>query len=206
MARVSRSSDNKVDTAQDRELEHLVERAESGELAAFDELVKRYQRKATGVAYRLLNNRDDALEVVQDAFLKAFDRLDTLSDKARFGAWVLRIVSNLALNRRRRRAIRKAASLDAGAINDNGERSEWVLPDAKNPTPLENATGSDLKGLLREAIEALPEKQRQALVLFSIEKLPQKEVAEILDCSVEAVKWHVFTARKKLKEQLGDFL
>ena len=60
--------------------------------------------------------------------------------------------------------------------------------------------------LLDEAIRRLPETQRQALVLFAIEKLPQKEIAEMLGCSVEAVKWHVFAARKKLKEQFKDFL
>lgn len=203
---MSRPSDDKVDAAQEQALVALVGQAVAGEAEAFDALVRRYQRQATAVAYRLLNHRDDAMEVVQDAFLRAFDRLDTLSKPERFGSWLLRIVSNLALNRRRRRAIRKAASLDVGAVNDDGERSEWTLHDTHRATPLEEASGNDLRDLLREAIDELPEMQRQALVLFSIEKLPQKDVAEILDCSVEAVKWHVFTARKKLKERLGDFL
>ena len=73
-------------------------------------------------------------------------------------------------------------------------------------SPFEQAAGGDLRELIRREIQQLPEKQRMCLVMFSIEKIPQKHVAEILGCSVEAVKWHVFTARKKLKEVLEDYL
>jgi RNA polymerase sigma-70 factor (ECF subfamily) len=203
---VSKAPDNKVDAAQQRALIALVHSAADGDMPAFEELVRRYQRRANAVAYRLLSHREDAMEVVQDAFLKAYDHLDTLSKPERFGSWLLRIVSNRALNRRRRRAIRKAASLDAGIVDEDGERGEWTLPDTQSPTPLEEASGHDLRDMLRDAIDELPDMQRQALVLFSIEKMPQKQVAEILECSVEAVKWHVFTARKKLRQKLGDFL
>jgi RNA polymerase sigma-70 factor (ECF subfamily) len=190
--------------AQEQSVEELVHLTRAGDLAAFDELVRRYQRQATAVSYRLLSNRDDAMEVVQDAFLKAYDRLDSLEAPGRFGSWVLRIVSNLSLNRRRARAIRKTASLDAG--NPEEQTGDWTLPDPAGDTPLEVATGLDLKEQLRLAIRALPETQQQCLILFSIEKMPQKEVAALLGLSVEAVKWHVFTARKKLKEQLSDYL
>jgi len=182
----------------------LVRRARAGEIGAFDELVRRYQRRAVGRAWRLLNNRDDALEVVQDAFLRAYDRLDALKRPGRFGAWLLRIVSNLALNRRRARALRKASSLDAPG--DGIERAEVTLPDPRAQSGLSAAYTDDLKRLIAEAIGTLPEMQRLALVLFSIEKMPQKEVARMLGCSVEAVKWHVFSARKKLKERLKDYL
>lgn len=205
MHAVSKESQGKATDAQATSDEELVANVLQGDLASFDRLVGRYQRRATGIAYRLLNNRDDALEVTQDAFLRAYDRLSSLSNPARFGSWLLRIVSNLSLNRRRSRALRRAASIDAPTRAGEDE-GEWVLPDTHSPTPLEEASGGDLKDLLSRAIDELPELQRQALILFSIEKMPQKEVAEILDCSVEAVKWHVFTARKKLKEQLTDFL
>jgi RNA polymerase sigma-70 factor (ECF subfamily) len=68
------------------------------------------------------------------------------------------------------------------------------------------ASGKEVQQMLGEFIDELPDMQRQALVLFSLQKMPQKEVAEVLGCSVEAVKWHVFTARKKLKERLRDHL
>jgi RNA polymerase sigma-70 factor (ECF subfamily) len=183
----------------------LVLAARRGELGAFDELVRRYQRKATAVAFRLLNNRDDAMEVVQDAFLNAYDRLASLDEPDRFGPWLLRIVGNLALNRRRSRSLRKTVSLE-GPWQDDEDRGELNRPDPRDQTPLEIASGRELKQLIARAIDELPELQRQALVLFSMQNLPQKQVADMLGCSVEAVKWHVFTARKKLKERFKDYL
>ena len=79
-------------------------------------------------------------------------------------------------------------------------------PDALAIDPAVEVSANELRGLLAKAVGQLPPMQRQALVLFSIEKLPQKEIAEMLGCSVEAVKWHVFTARKKLKERFKDYL
>jgi len=183
----------------------LVRAARRGEPAAFEKLVGRYQRRAAAVAYRLLNNRDDAMEVVQDAFLQAFDKLGSLSRPGRFGPWFMRIVSNLALNRRRARALRTTASLDAAADGDRG-RAEISLPDSRAVSPPSAASAEELRQLMARAIDELPEMQRQALVLFSIAQLPQSEVAGLMGCSVEAVKWHVFTARKKLKDKFSDYL
>jgi len=167
-------------------------------------LVERYQRRATAVSYRLLSNREVAMDVVQDSFLKAFDKLDTLTQPGRFGPWLMRIVSNLSLNFRRSRALRRTDTLD----NPDGELAHGrdSQPDPAMPEPSEQVSAREVGKLLDQAIRRLPEMQRQALVLFSIEKLPQKEVAEMLGCSVEAIKWHVFSARKKLKEQFKDLL
>jgi RNA polymerase sigma-70 factor (ECF subfamily) len=183
----------------------LVRSTRRGDLGAFEALVGRYQRRATAVAYRLLNNREDAMDVVQDAFLKAYDRLDTLSKPGRFGPWLLRIVSNLALNFRRARALRKMDPLEAGSEGD-GSGGRISRPDPHAPSPPQEASAKEMQGLLARAIEQLPDMQRQALVLFCIEKMPQKEIASMLGCSVEAVKWHVFTARKKLKERFSQYL
>ncbi|MBN1942916.1 MAG: sigma-70 family RNA polymerase sigma factor [Phycisphaerae bacterium] len=194
----------KVDGAQVPSDRELVLLARKGDLAAFDELVRRYQRRATAVAYRLLSNRDDAMEVAQEAFLRAYDRLKTLDDPAKFGSWLLRTLSNLALNRRRARALRRAASLDV-AMEDETAFGE-NRPDGRTPTPLQQAAGRDMRLFLRDAIDRLPDEQRQALILFSIEKMPQKQVAEILQCSVETVKWNVFLARKRLKIVLRNLM
>ena len=201
---VSRTKDGNTDDRSAQDDGQLVRDAQAGELAAFEVLVGRYQRRATSLAYRLLNNVDDAAEVTQEAFLKAFDKLGSLSRPGRFGSWFLRIVSNLALNRRRARALRKSAALHAGAEHD--ERAEIDIADRRAASPAAEASGEEVRRMIAEAIDQLPEMQRQALVLFSIEKMPQKQVARLLGCSVEAVKWHVFTARKKIKEKLKDYL
>ncbi len=188
----------------------LVIAAAGGDRAAFDQLVGRHQRRATSVAYRLLSNIDDAMEVTQESFFRAYEKLASLSAPERFGAWLLRIVSHQALNRRRGRALRRMASLDGFSVpapgaSDDGA-GELNLPDGSAVSPAEEVSARELKESIRRAIDELPDKQRTALVLFSIEKLPQKEVAEILGMSVEAVKWNVFTARKTLKEQFRDYL
>ncbi len=180
----------------------LVRATLDGRLPAFEQLLDRYQRAATARAWRLLNNREDAMEVTQDAFLKAYDNLRSLSRPERFGPWLMRIVTNLALNRRRYRALRKGASLDATDADDE----HLELPDERSVTPEENIAGEDLADVIWRRIERLPETQRLALVMFSIDHMPQKDIAEMLQISVEAVKWHVFTARKKLREQLKDYL
>src|SRR5437016_9809782 len=90
----------------------LVQQTVSGNRKAFDELIRRYQRQAVAVSYRLLGNSQDALEVTQDAFLKAFTSLQTLQKPEAFGGWLMRIVSNLSLNYRRSRKIRSQLPLD----------------------------------------------------------------------------------------------
>jgi RNA polymerase sigma-70 factor (ECF subfamily) len=187
------------------QIERWVRQAQGGDLAAFDALVKQYQRQSVGVAYRLLNNVDDAMEVSQDALLKSFDKLKTLSRPSQFGPWLMRIVSNLALNKRRGRALRAAAPLE-GASGEDEERADRGQADTRARTPLEIVSGHEMEERLAKALATLPEIESKALVLFSMGKIPQKEVAKMLGCSVEAVKWHVFTARKKLKELLAEFL
>src|SRR5512133_3992013 len=91
---------------------HLVEQVLAGQRQAFDELIVRYQRQAVAVSYRLLGNSQDALEVTQDAFLKAFTSLSTLQKPEAFGGWLMRIVSNLSLNYRRSRKTRSQLPLD----------------------------------------------------------------------------------------------
>ncbi len=180
----------------------------SGIRDAFDELVERYQRRAVSVAYRLLGNLHDALEVCQDAFVRAYRNLDSLEDQRRFGSWLLRIVTNLSLNFRRDRAVGgRRVSLDECIIDDDTSRG-MQLPEssAAGNQPGAELAAAELREVVQAAIAKLPQQQQTALVLFSIEQLPQKEVASIMECSVEAVKWHVFQARKKLRGELADYL
>ena len=187
----------------------LVQEALGGQKKAFDELIRRYQRQAMAVSFRLLGNSHDAMEVTQDAFLKGYTSLKTLQKPEAFGGWLMRIVSNLSLNYRRGRKTRSQLPLDdtlgpTGTQQaDSGGGSEWM---ARSGDPLHRMESQELGQALQAALNQLPEKQRLALVMFTIEQLPQKQVAEALECSVEAVKWHVFQGRKKLKELLKEHL
>ncbi len=184
----------------------LVEATLAGDREAFDQLIRRYQRQAVAVSYRLLGNSQDALEVSQDAFLKAFSSLATLQKADAFGGWLMRIVSNLSLNYRRSRKTRSQLPLDdlMGPAEASGSAgSEWM---SRSADPLHRLESQEMGRRLQTALDGLPEKQRQAIVMFTLQEMPQKEIAQALGCSVEAVKWHVFQGRKKLKELLKDHL
>ena len=186
----------------------LVRQARAGRTEAFDALIERYQRRAVSVAYRLVGNLHDALEVTQDAFVRAFKGIDTLENGQRFGSWLLRIVTNLSLNFRRDRAVRgPRISLD-DCLREDGTAPVARLADAphSDQRPGAELAASELHEVVQAAMAELPEAQRTALVLFGLEQLPQKQVAEIMGCSVEAVKWHVFQARRKLRERLADYM
>src|SRR5882672_1280581 len=114
----------------------LVRRVLDGQNPAFDELIRRYQRQAVAVSYRLLGNTHDALEVTQDAFLKAYTSIKTLQKPGAFGGWLMRIVSNLSLNYRRSRKLRSQLPLDdclgpaeGGATDGGAGVSEWMAKD-----------------------------------------------------------------------------
>jgi RNA polymerase sigma factor (sigma-70 family) len=120
----------------------------------------------------------------------------------------MRIVSNLSLNFRRARKTRAQLPLDdlLGPGESNVETSggsEWA---GRSDDPARTLESREMGKGLQKALNELPEKQRLALIMFTIEEMPQKDVAEALDCSVEAVKWHVFQGRKKLRELLKEHL
>jgi RNA polymerase sigma-70 factor (ECF subfamily) len=177
---------------------NLIAQVLAGESGAFDVLVRRYQARARAVAFQRLRKAQDADDVAQDAFIRAYSSLGTLKDRDRFGPWLMRIVSNLALN-----ALRARKSGTAGASVSLDEIGEKL---GLSHSPGDSPASSELGRAIRAGIEALPEKQRLALVLFCVEGLPQREVAAALDCSVELVKWNVFQARKKLREMLAEYL
>ena len=186
----------------------------AGERNHFEQLVRKYQRQAFVVSYRLLGNHEDARDVIQDAFVKAYRSLDTLERPAAFGGWLMRIVTNLSLNFRRGRRLRIGQPIEGAVADQLGSPSAAERPMrghgsdslAQSGDPERAAEGKELGDALQRALGKLPDKQRQALILFTIQELPQKDVAEALGCSVEAVKWHVFQGRKKLKELLKDMM
>ncbi|MDB5300449.1 MAG: polymerase sigma factor, sigma-70 family [Phycisphaerales bacterium] len=186
----------------------LVGEVLAGKRQSFDVLIRKYQRQAVAVSYRLLGNSHDAMEVTQDAFLKAFSSLSTLQKPEAFGGWLMRIVSNLSLNYRRSRKSRSQLPLDdllgGGQQTDSGgAASEWM---AQSGDPVHKLESEEMGRKLQQALAQLPEKQRLAIVMFTIEEMPQRQVAEALNCSVEAVKWHVFQGRKKLRELMKEHL
>ncbi len=181
-----------------------VARILAGDTSAYDQLIDKYQRRAVSVAYRLLGNLNDAMDVCQEAYLRAYRSLESLQEKHRFGAWLMRIVSNLSLNYRRGRRTQISLSVH----DDDSSPAEMQLADEgrREVSGADALQSRELGSEIEKAVDSLPPQQRLALILFAIEQRPQKEVAEIMECSVEMVKWNVFQARKALKAKLADYL
>jgi len=176
----------------------LVEAALGGDREAFGRLVQRYQDRLFNTVVRVLGSRDDARDVVQDAFVQAFVKLDSFRGDAKFYTWLYRIAMNLALSHRRRR--RPTDSLDA--VKEN----LGVEPAAQLPTAAEDLIQRERAELLQQALLELNDQHRQILVLRELEECSYETIAEILELPVGTVRSRLFRARIQLKEQLQAML
>jgi len=170
----------------------LVARARAGDRAAFGVLVERFAAPARRVARAVLDDPDDADDAAQDALLAALVKLHQYDPRRPFGPWLMRIVSNAATDRRRRRSVRRADPLDANAT-------------AGGPRPDVQTERRALGERLREALAELPERRRVAVVLFDVEGYSHAEIAEILGVAEGTVRSEVFHARRRLRVLLADW-
>ena len=177
--------------------EELLARYTAGDRGALEELFRRYRLPAYRVAYRLLGKEADALDATQEGFVKVLTHLGTFQGRSSFKTWLLRVVSNAALDLGRQRGRREAVHLDTRAAGD-GENGQPLATD--DPTAgLERA---DLRHLLDQALATLPEAQRRTFVLHADAELTYREVAEVLGISIGTVMSRLFYARQKLRDYL----
>jgi RNA polymerase sigma-70 factor (ECF subfamily) len=176
----------------------LLERSARGDPAALDELFRRYRLVAYRVAYRLLGNEADALDAVQDGFVKVLANLDRFGGRSSFKTWLLRIVSNAALDMGRRR--QRDGWNDRPPVPATPER---VGPDGR-PPPDHALERAELRRIIDGALAALPAAQRQTFVLHVDGEMSNREVADTLGISIGTVMSRLFYARQKLKVLLAD--
>ena len=176
----------------------LLELISAGDRAALDDLFRRYRSVAYRVAYRLLGREADALDAVQDGFVKALTNLDRFRGKSSFKTWLLRIVSNAALDVGRQR--RREARLPQAPPADHPDR----FGPADLPPPDTELSRADLRQRIDSALVRLPESQRQTFVLHVDGGLSYREVAESMGISIGTVMSRLFYARQKLKTLLAD--
>src|SRR5499433_2125307 len=177
----------------------LVQSAKGGDVAAFEELVKRYDRNVFRIAQHITQNREDAEDVVQDAFLKAYQNLEQFQGQSKFYTWLVRIAVNEALMRLRRRRPERMVSLDEDVKTEDDSVPREVADWAPNPEQLYNQ--SELKDILTRTIQGLPPSFRTVFVLRDVEGLSTEEAAEALDLSIPAVKSRLLRARLQLRER-----
>jgi len=181
----------------------LVEQVRAGDVTAYDTLVRKYERQVFRIAQHITQNREDAEDVVQDAFLKAYEKLDQFQGNSKFYTWLVRIAVNESLMRLRKRRTGKMVSIDEDVETEEGsvprDLADWA------PDPEMNYGQSELAEILRKTIQGLPQGFRVVFVLRDVEGLSTEETAEMLGLSVPAVKSRLLRARLQLRERLSRY-
>jgi RNA polymerase sigma-70 factor (ECF subfamily) len=175
--------------------EELIEACRAGETSAFDVLVGRWEDKIRGACWRVLGTEDEARDVAQEAFLKAYRALSGFKREARFSSWLYQIALNLCRDRLRRRRTRATVSLEE--IEASGPTLVEARPGAQDALIRE-----DLAGAVRRAIEALPPEQREIVILKEYQELTFLEIAQALDVPVSTVKTRLYRGLGQLRTRL----
>jgi RNA polymerase sigma-70 factor (ECF subfamily) len=168
----------------------LVARVCARDAAAFDELVRRYLRRAFAVAYHVMQHREDAEDLVQDAFIAVLEQIDRYDPQRPFAPWFFRILVNRGLNARKSRRVRQTEAIPESTAG-------------RSASPAAQAERAELEGRLRAAVDALPARHGLVVRLVELEGFTTTEVAQMLDLSASTIRWYVHEARQRLRVALG---
>ncbi|MGA8027447.1 MAG: RNA polymerase sigma factor [Bryobacteraceae bacterium] len=178
----------------------LVARAKAGDMSAFSDLVKHYDRRVFRMAKQITQNDDDAEDVLQETFLKAYTHLDSFQGNSKFYTWLVRIAVNEALMKLRKRRSDRTVPLDEPIDTGEDEMVREIAVWDENPE--ESYSREELAGILDQAIQSLKPAYRTVFILRDIEELSIEETAEALNLSISAVKSRLLRARLQLREKL----
>jgi len=180
----------------------LVERSRNGDLAAFEPLVEKYRERVWRLAFNYLRDREEAWDVAQEAFVRAWQALPSFRGQSAFYTWLFRIVVNVATDRARQRAARGRAFGTEAVPEEDWDRV-MVEPGAG---PEESAARAEQRQRIRRGLEALPEHHRAIIMLSDLEGLSYREIAEVLQIPMGTVMSRLHNARKRLRAVLGPLL
>jgi len=189
------------DPVDDRE---LVAAAQRGERDAFKTLFERYHRRAYTLALGVVRHPDDALDVVQEAFIKAHKYLDKFEGNASFYTWLYRIVMNLAIDHLRKHRRIKPVELDETRIEPDGDQP--LLPRILGGNPGQALMDKQIRARIDQALDQLSENHRSVLVMRELEGLSYEDMAQAMSCSKGTIMSRLFHARRNMQKQLLDLL
>jgi RNA polymerase sigma-70 factor (ECF subfamily) len=197
-----------LDEAEDA---RLVERAVSGEADAFEQLFLKYRQRVFGVAWRVLHDEEDALDVVQGAFVRAYQQIERLRGESRFYPWIRRIAVNLAIDRLRHKKRGVEVSFDeaqfgGGEEADTGRLSRDLDERSERESAERKAELSEFSDALKEALEKLSASHRTVFLLHAAEGMSYQEIADSMGCNIGTVMSRLFYARRQLQKLLGRHL
>ena len=184
----------------------IVQRVQGGDVAAFDQLILKYRERLYAVVYNMTSNREDTADLVQDAFIKAFQSINRFGGQSSFFTWLYRIAVNSALTHLRKNKLRTFFSLERVDENDRPTAEVIAaLTDDSNGADRE-AFAKELQEKLNEAMHKLSIKHRTVVTLFEIDGLSHQEIAEVMDCSVGTVRSRLHYAKQLLQSELQPYL
>ena len=189
------------DPVDDRE---LVFAAQRGDRDAFKTLFERYHRRAYTLAFGVLRHQDDALDVVQDAFIKAHKYLDKFEGNSSFYTWLYRIVMNLAIDHLRKHRRAKPVELDETRIENDGD--DPLLPRILGGNPGRALVDKQIRGRIDQALDELSENHRAVLVMRELEGLSYEDMAQAMSCSKGTIMSRLFHARRNMQKRLLDLI
>lgn len=184
--------------------EVLVKRARAGDLEAYDELVQRYQERIYATVYHMTSNHEDANDLAQESFIKAFQALKSFKGGSSFYTWLYRIAVNKTINFLKQRKNRIHMSLND--LDFNAEHDPDLVAFVSDKTPRREAGLSELQEKLNTALMKLSEPHRLVVVLHDVQGLSHEEIAKVMDCNIGTVRSRLFYARQQLQAWLSDYL
>jgi RNA polymerase sigma-70 factor (ECF subfamily) len=182
----------------------LVQQAQKGDLVAFDELVRRYQERIYSTVYHMTASHEDAADLAQETFIKAFQALKTYKGDASFYTWIYRIAVNKTINFLKTR--RNKTHLSLNDLDFNAENDPGLVALVSDKTPRRELGLTELQEKLNEAMMKLSSVHRLAVTLHDVQGLPHEEIARIMDCNVGTVRSRLFYARQQLQAYLSDYV
>jgi RNA polymerase sigma factor (sigma-70 family) len=182
----------------------LVKRARGGDLAAYDDLVRRYQERIYATIYHMTANHEDANDLAQEAFIKAFHALKSFKGGSSFYTWVYRIAVNKTINFLKQRKNKAQMSLDD--LDFNVEHDPDLVALISEKTPRREINLAELQEKLNSAMQKLSEPHRLVVTLHDVQGLSHEEIATIMDCNIGTVRSRLFYARQQLQAYLSDYL
>lgn len=180
---------------------NIIERCKQGDLAAFNELVKKYEKQVYNFAYRLTGNYDDANDIAQEAFLRVYNAIGSFRGDASFTTWLFRITTNVFLDDRKRARAHPHASLDEYMELEESSVARQI--EDPSPSPEAITEEKERAQILQTAIHSLPDYQRAMVNLYHTQQKSYEEIAEIMDLPIGTVKSRLNRARLALKEKLS---
>lgn len=183
----------------------IVRQVQSGDVAAFDRLINKYRERVFGIVYNLTGNREDAADLTQDAFIKAFQSIHRFGGQSSFFTWLYRIAVNSSLSHLRKSRVRSFFSLER--IDSDEPVAKEVIAALTDKSGVDrDAFVRELQEKLNDAMMKLSIKHRTVVTLFEIDGLSHQEIAEIMDCSVGTVRSRLHYAKQLLQAELQPYM